>query len=214
MPAVRASEVDLVLFDLGGVLIDPGGVGPMQEMSGIADEEELWRRWLTCRWVRAFEQGACSAPEFAAGLVDDWGLALSAEDFLSDFARWPHPLLPGATTLVRAARAVRPVGCLSNTNALQWEANCSQWPLLADLDYRFVSFELGLVKPDAEIFEAVAADLPFARERVLFLDDNAMNVEAAQRVGFLAAQAKGVDAARGVLVAAGILAQGGPPATT
>jgi len=205
MPAVTNAQIDLVLFDLGGVLIDPGGVGPMQEMSGIADEEELWRRWLTCRWVRAFEQGACSAEAFASGLVEDWGLALSPEAFLADFAGWPHPLLPGAASLISATRAARPVGCLSNTNSLQWEVNCDQWPLLAELDYRFVSFELGMVKPDAEIFDAVAAGLPFPRPRVLFLDDNAINVEAARQAGFTAERARGVDEARHVLVRAGVL---------
>jgi putative hydrolase of the HAD superfamily len=205
MPAVLHPQIDLVLFDLGGVLIDPGGVGPMQEMSGIPDEEELWRRWLTCRWVRAFEQGACSADAFASGLVEDWGLALTPETFLADFAGWPHPLLPGAPALVSETRAARPIGCLTNTNALQWEANCSQWPLLADLDYRFVSFELGMVKPDAEIFDAVAAGVPFPREWVLFLDDNAINVQAAREMGFLAQRARGVDEARRVLVSAGIL---------
>ena len=41
-----ARSVDVVLFDLGGVLIDFGGVGPMKELSGITGDEELWRRWL------------------------------------------------------------------------------------------------------------------------------------------------------------------------
>ena len=40
---------------------------------------------------------------------------------------------------------------------------------------------------------------------VLFLDDNAINVEGAAAAGFRAHEARGVDAARSVLVGAGIL---------
>jgi hypothetical protein len=40
---------------------------------------------------------------------------------------------------------------------------------------------------------------------VLFLDDNVINVDAAQEAGFRAARAVGVDEARRVLVDAGVL---------
>ena len=64
-----AEPVDLVLFDLGGVLIELSGVPAMLELTGIESEEDLWRRWLSCRWVRRFESGGCSETEFAAGVV-------------------------------------------------------------------------------------------------------------------------------------------------
>jgi FMN phosphatase YigB (HAD superfamily) len=205
MPTMAAPVIDLVLFDLGGVLIDPGGVEPMRLLSGVASDDELWQRWLTCRWVRDFERGGCSPEAFAVGLVEEWSLDITPDAFLGQFALWPHPLLSGAAELVSLTRAARPVGCLSNTNALQWEANCSQWPLLHELDYQFLSFELGMVKPDAEIFEAVAERLPAPRHRVLFLDDNTMNVDAATQAGFLAARVQGVDEAHQTLVDAGVL---------
>lgn len=48
------SDFDYVLFDLGGLLIEVGGVRAMGDLAGIADDREVWRRWLTCRWVREF----------------------------------------------------------------------------------------------------------------------------------------------------------------
>ena len=41
--------------------------------------------------------------------------------------------------------------------------------------------------------------------RVLFLDDNALNVDGAAAAGFTAIQVRGVDEARRALVAAGVL---------
>ena len=61
------------------------------------------------------------------------------------------------------------------------------------------------MKPDREIFDRVADRLDAPRERVLFLDDNLVNVEGAREAGFRAERAKGVDKARAALVAAGVL---------
>jgi putative hydrolase of the HAD superfamily len=202
---VTGGRVELVLFDLGGVLIQPGGVAPLRALSGIESDEAVWERWLGCRWVRRFEAGHCTAEEFAGGVVADWGLALTPAAFLEEFSRWPWPPFDGALELVASVQANVPTGFLSNMNALQWTANYEGIPLTQAFAFRFLSFELGLVKPDAAIFDAVAARLPVPRQRVLFLDDNMINVEAARAAGFVAQHVRGVEAARDALVAEGVL---------
>jgi FMN phosphatase YigB (HAD superfamily) len=202
---VESGDIEVVLFDLGGVLVNFGGVAPMRALANISSDEELWDRWLTCPWVRTFEQGRCSAEEFASGLVLDWGLDMSPESFLAAFESWPGATLPGAEELVHEVGRHLPVGCLSNTNTLHWEAHSSRWPILGAFDYRFLSFEMGKVKPDPEIFEAVASSLALPATRVLFLDDNVRNVEAAATSGFHAEQTRGVEAARRMLVNHGVL---------
>ncbi len=201
-----ARRADFVLFDLGGVLVDPGGVGQMRELSGIGSDEELWSRWLSCPWVRRFEAGGCSAEDFAAGVVADWGLDLEPPDFLEAFGAWPGIPYPGALELVDAVRAEVPVGYLSNTNPVQWEANYAATPIVEAFDLRFLSFELGMVKPDHEIFHAVAAQLPVPAGRVLFLDDNVVNVDAATETGFVARHVRGIQAAHAALVTEGVIA--------
>ena len=64
---MTADRIDLVLFDLGGVLIQPGGVAAMRALAGIDSDEALWARWLGCRWVQRFEAGGCTPEEFADG---------------------------------------------------------------------------------------------------------------------------------------------------
>ena len=205
MSRAANGDIDVVLFDLGGVLIDFGGVDPMKELAGIATDDELWQRWLTCRWVRSFERGECTADEFAAGIVDDWDLAIEPGTFLTEFRDWLGGTLPGAEALVESVREHVPAGCLSNTNALHWDHNFARCPILAAFDFRFLSFELGIVKPDRELFDRVAALLPVPAHRVLFLDDNPMNVEGATDSGFVARHVRGVDEARDALVATGVL---------
>jgi glucose-1-phosphatase len=200
-----AEPVDLVLFDLGGVLIEVTGVRAMRDLTGIESEEDLWRRWLTCRWVRRFESGGCSETEFAAGVVADWQLELSPAAFLDAFQGWATGPLPGAAELVAQTRSSVPTGCFSNTNALHWHDHIAAWPLVSLFDRRFLSFELGLLKPDTAAFAHVADLLEVPAERVLFLDDNAMNVAGAAAAGFQAARAAGVAEARQCLAEAGVL---------
>ena len=200
-----AEPVELVLFDLGGVLIEVAGVRAMLELTGIANEEELWRRWLTCRWVRRFESGGCSETEFAAGVVADWQLKLSPAAFLEAFQAWPTGPLPGAAELVAQTRATVATGCFSNTNVLHWHDHIAAWPLAGLFDHRFLSFELGRLKPDTAAFTQVAERLEVPAERVLFLDDNEINVAGAAAAGFQAARAVGVDEARRHLAEAAVL---------
>jgi HAD superfamily hydrolase (TIGR01509 family) len=197
--------VELVLFDLGGVLIELGGLGAMGEMAGLSDEDEIWRRWLACPWVRSFERGSCSPEDFAAGVVDEWGLPVSPADFLASFAGWFRGPYPGAVELVAEVQAQVPVGMLSNTNALHWAEHGTTLAFLETFDHRFLSFELGLLKPDRDLFDRIAELVPRARDRVLFLDDNQINVDGAREAGFAAERALGPDGARAALVAAGVL---------
>jgi putative hydrolase of the HAD superfamily len=209
---MEASPVEIVLFDLGGVLIEFGGVEPMKDLAGIHDDEELWRRWLGCPWVRDFERGRCSSDDFASGVIDEWGLPIDATTFLASFRSWPRAPMPGADALLRDVARTTPIGCLSNTNTLHWNENARRWAILDAFEYRFLSFELGLVKPDREIFDRVAASLPASPAHVLFLDDNSLNVDGALAPGTLATRAWGADEAHDALVRAGVLAADGPRA--
>jgi putative hydrolase of the HAD superfamily len=200
------ADLDVVLFDLGGVLFDFGGVDAMKALSGIDDDEEIWRRWLSCRWVRTFERGDCSADDFAAGVVDDWHLSITPAEFLIEFRSWLGGPLEGAEALVRETRRMTRVGCLSNTNAVHWRDHGDRWGMMRAFDIRFLSFEMGCVKPDREAFDHVATVLEVPRDRILFLDDNAINVDAAVAAGLHAVRAVGVVEARAHLDELGLLA--------
>jgi HAD superfamily hydrolase (TIGR01509 family) len=203
---VAGPDVDLVLFDLGGVLIELGGVVALRNMSGIAEDHQVWHRWLTSPWVRRFESGQCSTVEFSGGVVSEWKLTVSPEQFLELFRQWPVGPMPGSPELLVDVQQSVPIGCLSNTNKLHWEDQIGKWPMLDLFDYRFLSFDLGLVKPDPAIFRAVADRLPVRRDRVLFLDDNDLNADAARAFGFLARRVCGIDEARQALEEAGVVA--------
>lgn len=71
------------------------------------------------------------------------------------------------------------IGLLSN--ALPNLADTGQ--TLAAEDKIFVSYELGLLKPDKAIYQSVLARLNAKPEEVIFIDDKRENVEAAKSLG-------------------------------
>ena len=137
------------------VLVDFGGVGPMRELSGIDSDDELWRRWLTCRWVRSFERGGCSPEDFAAGVVSDWALPITPDEFLDGFSNWLGGPLAGSTSWCRRCGHAFPSAASATRTRCTGTATSRSGRCSTDFDHRFLSFELGLLKPDREIFDRV-----------------------------------------------------------
>ncbi len=188
----RRSEPEVILFDLGGVLIDFAGFEEIADLlRGHATTDGIRTRWLMSASVRDFELGRTAPRVFADRFLSEWDLGLSAEEFLTAFASWPRGLYPGARSLLGALRGRFRLACLSNSNELHWDS-FRVW-LEPYLDKSYVSFELGLAKPDPAIFHAVLADLAVHPSAVLFLDDAEKNIEAAVELGFQAELVRGPD---------------------
>lgn len=199
-----ARSIEVVLFDLGGVLIELGGTEVLGRLVGDPSEEEIWRRWLGCPWVRRFERGHCDSETFARGMVESWELALSPDRFLELFAAWPKGFYPGARELVASLATHTRTACLSNTNALHTRLRWSSEGVTRLFDACFFSHEMGLVKPDRAAFEHAVDELGCAAEAILFLDDNAINVEAARAAGLRAERTRGPREARAALTLHGL----------
>ena len=188
-------SVEVVLFDLGGVLIELGGMGDMAVFADEQSEDEIWRRWLTCPWVRRFERGQCDAEAFAQGMVESWEMPVSPDEFLKAFTAWPKGMLPGSQEVVRGAAERARVACFSNTNALHVARQWKEFGIYELFDGVYLSNEMGMVKPDREAFDFVVERLGVRPEQVLFLDDNQINVDGAHDAGLLAEKAVGPEQA-------------------
>lgn len=201
--AVPAGKV--VMFDLGGVLVEnTGAAGLAAMLPAPLEPGELWRRWLGSPAVRAFERGLTAPDAFAAEFIDEWRLGLEPAAFLEAFAGWPRGLYPGAEGLLRELKTRHRLACLSNTNALHWRRLARLQTLL---DACFVSHETGFVKPDREAFAHALARLGAAPEEVYFFDDLGQNVEAARALGIHAFRVASFADIEPMLRGAGLLAE-------
>jgi len=200
--------VTAVVFDMGGVLVELGPVSEILGKDSSVTVDDFWPAWLESESVRAFESGQMSATEFADAIIPEINLSMTSAELLESFAAWPKGLFPGAERLVAEVGRVAATGLLSNTNRLHWETQIDASVMQALFDREYTSFTIGLVKPDAAVFEYVAQDLDRSPAEILFLDDNQINVDGARATGMLAERVVGPAEARAAILQHGLVLDG------
>ena len=181
------NDVKVILFDLGGVLVDLTGVPIMLKWTKHRyDEETLWEAWLNSPAVRSFEKGYSSAEQFADALIREMDLPVGKTEFIRRFREWPKGLFPGVSSLMKSLKNKYILACLSNSNVLHWSILMQDMGLEKMFQYHFASHLIHKLKPDRESFEYVLRQIDCKASSVLFLDDNEMNVKSAKEIGMLA----------------------------
>jgi putative hydrolase of the HAD superfamily len=190
---IHKPDFDVLLFDLGGVLIDFAG---FDELSRLLPDSpgraEIRSRWINSEAVQSFERGHIDPDEFARRIIAEYQLHLSMEGFIEQFVEWARGPYLGAVELLAQVRQTHRVASLSNSNALHTPIHRRSLEHVVETFY--FSDEIGHVKPDREIFDHVVCDLVVPPERIAFFDDTTVNVEAAEAFGLNAYVVDGIDA--------------------
>ncbi len=178
------NKIRIILFDLGGVLVELTGVPTMIKWTGNNhNNEQIWEMWLKSPAVRSFEIGLSTAEEFAAKIIDEMNLPVQRDEFIDAFSRWPKGLYPGVPQLLNKLGKQYILACLSNSNTLHWPKLMREMGLEKMFNHIFASHLTGKLKPDKASFEHVLDSLACKAESVLFLDDNEINVNGARNCG-------------------------------
>jgi len=196
----------VLLFDLGGVLVEFSGVHDVSPLLQVrASEDDIRARWSNCRHTEAFRLGKLSRQEFAERFVRDWGLNVTPERFLLEFRCWSRCLLPGAAELLESLRPRFRLAALSNSNELHWERNTQDLGVTGLFELAFSSHQFGLAKPAAEFYLLALKRLGVSPDAVLFFDDVPAHVAAASALGIRSFQVNGIQDLRSCLAKEGIL---------
>jgi putative hydrolase of the HAD superfamily len=202
---MTARAKDLV-FDICGVLYDvSGGVERMLEwLNGCVDERELLRRWVTSAPVKQVELGRINMEEFARGAIADLQLPVDVDTFIKEYDSWHKGPYQGAVELIRDLSKKYVTASFSNISESQW-SKIRKSGITRYMEFNFVSFEIGHVKPDREAFDYVMEALGRDPADIYFFDDNQVNIDAAAGVGIRAYRTRGVGELRDTLSTLGIL---------
>jgi HAD superfamily hydrolase (TIGR01509 family) len=208
MASRDVSDVKLLLFDLGGVLVDFAGPRELGRfLRTPASPAEILDRWIFCPHTRDFERGRISPREWAERFVRDWDIHLEPEKFLLEFKTWSNCILPGTRELLASLRPLYRLAALSNANEVHWERNANELKVLDLFEFAISSHQVGLCKPDPEIFKVAINRARVAPAQVMFFDDLAVNVAAAASLGIRAREVRGVEGVRACLAREGLLAR-------
>ena len=127
--------------------------------------------------------------------------------------RWSElagPTIAPSVAILRALSANGvPVFALSNFGVGTFAVAERDYDFLGEFDRRFLSGEMRMAKPDAEIYAAVEAATGLVPERLLFVDDRMDNIAAAAARGWQTHLFDGPDGWAARLVTLGLLPETG-----
>ncbi len=190
----EGQHVDAIIFDLGGVILNIDYQLPVKAFRklGIEDFSTHFSQAAQSNLLDDYETGQISSQDFIDAvrgfvkpevtndqIVDAWN------SILLDL---PEQRL---FTLEKAAENHR-IYLLSNTNDLHIESfnryllDEFQLPSLEPFfEQLYLSYEVGLRKPDPRIFEYVLQDAGLDPQNTLFIDDSIQHIQSANELGIL-----------------------------
>ncbi|HEV2678069.1 MAG TPA: HAD-IA family hydrolase [Aliidongia sp.] len=171
------------ILDVGGVLVrHDNGLLYDRLAARCADPFAARQKLVDAVHDEIIGTGHLSVFELHARLVFDYDFSATYEAFLgiwsSHFSEEPD-MEPVVRALARRHRVV----LFSNTNAAHWAHVTAYYPTLAHSHHAYLSYELGLIKPDPASFRRVLELEDCRPDEVVFVDDRADNVAAAQALG-------------------------------
>lgn len=198
--------IKAIYLDLGKVLIDFDLARAVEGLNRLTSwsREEI-QAFLGGNLIRDYELGKISSTQFH----DEFCLRLGVEIPFQDFSRmWSgiflsRPLL--SETFLKGLASRYPLHLLSNTNELHYEFVVQQYPILGILQERILSFQVGRMKPQQEIYQVAVARSGVRAEEIFFTDDRLENIEAARAAGIQAVQFQSEDQLKSDLSRTGVL---------
>lgn len=178
-------DVNAVIFDIGNVLIEwqperffDSVIGPDRrramfaaiDLHGINDVVDRGGNFRDT--IHA-----------AANANPDW-----RDEVLMWHDRWLEMATPTIDHSVRLLRALRsagvPVFALTNFGIQTFEIAEPVYPFLTEFDRRYISGHMGVIKPEARIYEMVEKDCGLDPATLLFTDDRVDNINTAASRGW------------------------------
>ena len=185
------NNISTLIFDLGGVIVDLDLAKCIQKFKslGLENIEQYLSNFGQKDFFMQFEKGQIGIPAFRNEIRKLAGTELSDvqidKAWCSFLTQIPVEKLHLLSELKKKYRLL----LLSNTNPLHIETAVAvefskTGKTMQDFfDKCYLSYEMGMVKPDVEIFEALLADAQVKAEECLFLDDGKKNIDTAAALG-------------------------------
>ena len=179
-------NISCVLFDLGGVIVNWHNSWLIQDVS---DEFELQKEKLTKEFYK-------NLPKIATGKINEkelWHVIgkeleskklMNLNESLLDRIFQKHCSLNNSIINLSKKLSQKgiTVGILSNTEPASYSA-IEKLTSLDHFEYKFLSYNIGYLKPNQEIYRHVIDNVPFLKEELFFIDDLKTNVESARVEG-------------------------------
>lgn len=185
-------HINTIIFDLGGVLMDldkQACIDAFKEL-GYENIEKLLGAYSQQGEFLELEEGKIGIDQFHKAVRHAIGKAVSDEDIDSAFCKFLINVPTYKLDMLLKLKKRYQVFMLSNTNPIMFDSKIpeifsKQGLTINDYFDRFyLSYKMGMTKPNPEIFRQMIEESGIVPEDTLFLDDSRSNVDAAALFGF------------------------------
>jgi FMN phosphatase YigB (HAD superfamily) len=182
----EASIPSVIVFDLGKVLLDfdysiaarriaARSRAPQDHIRVFIDHSPLLFR---------YETGQMTTDEFFQEVRRITGFTGTQDEFGGYFADIFTPIPPMVALHAVLRENGFPTFIFSNTNDLAISHIRRRFPFFANFDGYILSYEHGVMKPDAKLYEVVESETRRRGKHILYLDDRPENTGAGAARGW------------------------------
>ncbi|WP_372665682.1 HAD family hydrolase [Amycolatopsis kentuckyensis] len=176
---------DALIMDLFGVFTRfDNDLVPARLAKHCAEPEAAAARLAGVMARRDVITGRVTLADLHERLAAEHGYARPYADFEEAWLTPYSDPMPGMAELVAPLAKRYRLVLLSNVDAYYWRVVRAMQPELGLFDDVLLSCDLGLAKPDPEIFRRASETALAPPSRCLFVDDTRGNVDAAAALGF------------------------------
>ena len=167
-----------IIFDLGGVLVHLDWEKVCAPLAKLSDRSSGYvrREVINGPLVQSAMRGELDPSQFHQSLSERLGIEISYEAFLGIWTG----LLSANEEIVPLVERLKDnyhLVLASNTDQIHFTYSKQHFDVLGYLEQHFLSYDIGLLKPDPAFFHHVLKSLEAAPGDCVFIDDMADNVE-------------------------------------
>ncbi len=178
------NHIKALIFDMGNVVLNVDHMiacRKFAEFSSLSDEE-IYKNIIGTSLEDSFERGEISSNTFYLSVLEKICADIPFEDFNMIFSD-VFSLNNGMTEVISRIKEKAGIILLSNTNKLHFSWVEKKFDVLKEFKVRVLSYEVGIRKPEKEIFIFALEKLGFKPEEVLYIDDVKEYINSAKELG-------------------------------
>lgn len=183
--------IKAIIFDIGGVLMDldmERCLRTFREEAGFMRIGEILDPCHQKGIISDLEEGLITEDEFITEILKECPEGTSADTIRRSFCSLLHSIAPDKVAFINELKQNYDLYLLSNNNPITMRYTKDEFarvgiPFEATFKDVFISCDLKMLKPSAEIYREVIRRTGLQAEEILFVDDSMSNIEAAEAQG-------------------------------
>ncbi|MCB1107485.1 MAG: HAD family phosphatase [Chlamydiia bacterium] len=174
-----------IIFDLGNVLVNFSHQKMFSQIASLTGHtiEHIEDLLVTHRMGYQYERGLLSSEEIYEIFQKDAPKTFEIDEFLDAATSIFHPKKEMETLVETLKRKGYQLILISNTSRPHYTHIAQNYPFLSQFDHIILSYEVGAIKPEKEIFEYALKKGKTTPSSSFFIDDLLENVLAAEHLG-------------------------------